>query len=1090
MFKGQLAEIGNDPPSLNDWFGIVAKANSEKIAVLFGERSLTFRELDILSDQVASLLHSHNIVLEDRVAVIMQRTPGLIGALLGILKAGGTFVPLDSSLPKERVAFILQDCNACLILTEESLVKSLPQRYGTKVPTIAIDVTQLLQLNASAAPRAVRAYPESLAYIIYTSGSTGVPKGVMVPHRGIVNYLLWCIEAYEIGKGSGAPVHTSIGFDLTLTSVFGPLLAGKPVLLLPEFTGIEPLVNAVASQADFSFIKLTPAHLDMLNEMLQGVQVKGGVRRLVVGGDALWTRTLDYWRRNGPTVHLVNEYGPTETVVGCCVYSEKIGNLPDFADRIPIGKPIANTQLYILDQDMKKVALGLAGELYIGGAGVARGYENRPDITAAQFVPDPFSGVPGARIYKSGDMCKEQKDGNLEYLGRVDRQVKIRGYRVELDEIAIVLMGHPRVKDVVVVSNQETLQGSSVSAYIIFNAEISLSNSDLREWLASKLPDYMIPNSFVTVKTFPLTPNGKVDRDALVAHNVPAADPPTDPIDPQNSVERLLVRMWMDILGRSDISINDNFFELGGDSIRAIRLVSRIRTAGYKLTPRQIFDYPTVNTLAPVLEVARPTASIRQDQIVGPAPLTPMQQWFISLGLPNPNQWNQVAMLAVPSDIQPAILDQAVKEVLHHHDALRLRFKRSDSEWTQFNAVDAPECFSMIELSGSSSAKKQGMAKALRRLGASLDLAQGMLLKVILFRFLGQREAKLVVVSHHLVVDLISWQILLEDLALAYEQLRSGAKPNLPSKTTSYKQWAERVTELAHSPAMQDDVNYWASAALPRVKQLPRDYVGKDNSFSSTRVFRAVFNVSDTKRLTQVASEILRVRLHEILLAALIHVLRKWTRHDATAVHVEGHGRDDFGMDVDLSRTVGWFTALYPVHIDLTEADAFNSALAGLRQQLGRVPHKGMSYGLLRYLSADAAVRAKLSMQSPPEILFNFLGFTTRTVSPNGRWKLLSTPIGSRASGRGLRPYTFEIHSVIEEGSLVIKWYYSGNLHNRTTVERLMLKIKNLLMGLLADPGCVSPALDSFSSSGLSDSDVQRLLSRYSKFKSVSQGRD
>ena len=592
-------------------------------AVVFAERWLTYRELNQHANRVAHRLRRLGVGPERLVGISVERSADMIIGLLGILKAGGAFLPLDPGYPEARLAFMLDDAEPIVLLTQ--------QRVRAKLPSAS---AQIMCLDGSEV-RALALEPEnnpdgdggvdSLAYVMYTSGSTGEPKGVMIPHRGLVNYLSWAIQAYAAADGSGAPVHTPLGFDLTITSLFCPLLAGRPVVLVPEEPGIDALAAILRAGSDFNPLKITPAHLSLLSQRLPADEAAGRARVMVIGGEALSWDSLAFWQTHAPATRLINEYGPTETVVGCCIYEASWGI--GRAGAVPIGRPIANTRLYVLGRYGELVPSGVPGELYIGGDGVGRGYLNRPDLTAARFVPDPFSERPGARLYKTGDLARYLPDGTLEFLGRIDHQVKIRGYRIELGEIEAALGQHPGVCDIVVVAREEsTLPDRHLVAYLTSRGNAPLSPHALRQYLADLLPPYMIPSAFIRVDRLPMTANGKVDREALPPPR--RADLlPDRPnwVAPRNDLEAQLVEMWQEILGVRPIGVTDDFFVLGGDSLQATQLVARLEsTFGTRTPDSALFSTPTVAQLAAALRAgedqrARPRVAAIQPRGRGPA---------------------------------------------------------------------------------------------------------------------------------------------------------------------------------------------------------------------------------------------------------------------------------------------------------------------------------------------------------------------------------------------------------------------------------------------------------------------------------------
>lgn len=574
-----------------------AARTPESVAVVFKDQPLTYRELNSRANQLARRLQALGVGPEVRVGICVERSLEMVVGLLGILKAGGAYVPLDPTYPEERLRFMLDDAGAPVLLTEERLVATLPEHAAA---VVRLDADWEMIARESEANPDGGARAENLAYVIYTSGSTGQPKGVMIHHRGLVNYLTWCTSAYAVAEGSGTLVHSPIGFDLTITGLFAPLLVGRSAVLLPEDEGIEALGEALRRADNLSLIKITPPHLELLNQTLRADKAAGKTRAFIIGGEALRGESLSFWRTHAPATRLINEYGPTETVVGCCVYDVPAGRPASGA--VPIGRPVANTQLYVLDGRLQPVPIGVSGELYIGGDGVARGYLNRPELTAEKFIPDPFRAEPRARLYRTGDLARHLPDGELEYLGRIDHQVKLRGFRIELGEIETVLGQRAGVREAAVIVREDTPGDQRLVAYTTAAAgQPAPTGEELRDYLKGKLPEHMVPTAFVALDALPLTPNGKVDRKALPAPDHARAG--ANYTAPQTPGEEALAEIWAAVLGVERVGVYDNFFELGGHSLLVTQVVSRVReTLGVELPLRSLFESPTVAGLAETIE--------------------------------------------------------------------------------------------------------------------------------------------------------------------------------------------------------------------------------------------------------------------------------------------------------------------------------------------------------------------------------------------------------------------------------------------------------------------------------------------------------
>ena len=569
-------------------------------ALVFGDQRLTYAELNERANQVAHHLRGRGVGPDGLVGVSLHRTPTLVIGLLGVWKAGAAYVPLDPTYPADRLAFMVDDAAVQAVLVDE---KSRPLFPGAADKLVCLDGdSPIAALESRDNPRA-GAKPSNLAYVIYTSGSTGKPKGALIEHAGLVNYLWWAIRTYGV-SGDAVPVHSSISFDLTVTSLYPALLAGGQVELLPEDAGAQNLVLCLRTGKGRALVKITPAHLELLTRQVSADEAPGMTRAFVIGGENLTAESLRFWREAAPATRLINEYGPTETVVGCCIHEVRPED-PQTGS-VAIGRPIANTQLYVLDASLEPVPPGVTGELYIGGAGVARGYLNRPDLTRERFLPDPFSGRPGARLYKSGDLARYRKDGVLEYLGRVDDQVKIRGYRIELGELEATLAGHPRVQSCAVLAREDSPGNRQLVGYVVPRKGESLVPDEMRRFLKERLPEYMVPAHFVFLESLPLTQNGKVDRKALPAPAQANPSAPQGHVGPRTETELALSKIWADLLKVDCISVDDDVFDLGATSLMVLGAVARMRDSfGIAVDMQLPFDNPTVSKLALALDEAR-----------------------------------------------------------------------------------------------------------------------------------------------------------------------------------------------------------------------------------------------------------------------------------------------------------------------------------------------------------------------------------------------------------------------------------------------------------------------------------------------------
>jgi amino acid adenylation domain-containing protein/non-ribosomal peptide synthase protein (TIGR01720 family) len=1012
----------------------------DAVAVVAGDTRWTYRELNGRANRLAHHLRQLGVGPDTRVGLCLERSGDLVAGLLGILKAGGAYVPLDPSYPTERLGFMLEDAAIPVLVSQTRIADELPSR-GEQLICLDADWPQIARHPEHDPP--ILTHPENLAYIIYTSGSTGRPKGAMLPHRGLVNYLSWCTRAYRIDEGTGSPVHSSIAFDLTVTSLLAPLMVGKPAILVPVDLMAESLGAALRTADNFSLVKLTPSHLHLISQQLDAGEAAGRTRAFIIGGEALTAETVAFWRQHAPSSRLINEYGPTETVVGCCVHEIT----PDDATTgaIPIGRPIANTELYILDAELHPVPLGVSGELFIGGVQLGRGYWQRPALTAERFIPHPFSATPGARLYRTGDIARYLPDGRIDCLGRVDHQVKIRGFRIELGEIEAVLGQFPTVAEAVALVREDVPGERRLVAYLVLHPEQALEPDALRAFVKEQLPDYMMPNTFVALDAFPLTPNGKVDRKALPAPDGARPALAKGFTAPRNDIEERLAKIWSRLLGIDQVGVHDDFFELGGDSIISIQVIAQARQVGIHLTPKQLFDHHTIAALAAVAATQRSTMG-EQELVVGPVPLTPIQRWFFAQELPEPHHYNQAVMLEVREVVDPAMLEQALSHLVRHHDALRLRFMRGDDGWQQTQTgVEHP-----VVLQHRDGA---GLEEACAELQVGGDLASGSLLRAALFDLGPGQPARLLIAVHHLAIDGMSWRILLDDLETVYRQLQHGKPPTLPPKTSSFKTWSERLTAYARSEELLGELPHWL--ADRDLQPLPRDGAGGENTLASEQTVSVSLTPDETRLLLREVPTAYRAHIDDVLLTALAMAFAQWTGDRPLWVDLEGHGRADLFGDIDLSRTVGWFTSVYPVRLELPVAAAPGQALRAVRAALSRVSGDGISFGLLRYLSDQPAAQA-LRSAPPIEVSFNYLGQVSAT-TPSGSsiFSYSQDATGPTRSPRGSRSHAIVIDGIVlraaQDSQLQLSWTYSEHLHARATIETLAQNYLAALRALIVN---------------------------------------
>jgi amino acid adenylation domain-containing protein/non-ribosomal peptide synthase protein (TIGR01720 family) len=1082
-------------PDPNRWIHQLFEAQVEQtpqaIALVYEDKSLSYHQLNQRANQLAHYLQAHGVGPEIRVGVCMERSLEMVIALYGILKAGGAYLPLDPTYPQERLTFMLQNAQATLLLTQRHLLPLLPVQ---PIPIICLDANWDVMADQATHNPDSGVGGDNLAYVIYTSGSTGQPKGVMNTHQAIRNRLLWMQDAYRLTQTDRVLQKTPFSFDVSVWEFFWPLLAGARLILArPEgHKDSAYLVKLIAQQ------KVTSLHFvpSMLQAFIQEPNLEqcDQLRRVICSGEALpFDLQERFFARFPQPVELHNLYGPTEAAIDVTAW---VCQRHSKCRLVPIGRPIANIQIYILDSQFQPTPIGVPGELYIGGAGLARGYQQRPDLTAESFIPNPFSREPGSRLYRTGDLARYLPDGNIEYIGRLDYQVKVRGFRIELGEIEAALLEHPLVQEVIVIArDQGRVSGSkSLVAYIIPDKKDQTEDllvSDLRHFLQTKLPDYMIPAIFVLLKAFPLTPNGKVDRQALPEPDLPRSR--SKMAAPRTRAEIQLASIWAELLGLDRVGIYDNFFELGGDSILSLQIIARANQAGLRLTPRQIFQHQTIAELAAATGKVQ-AIEAEQGPVTGSVPLTPIQRWFLGQQLSVPNHWNQAMLCEVASPLRADWLAQVIQCLVEHHDALRLRFIQTKMGWHQFNAaLDKTVPFVEVDLSTlTPAAQSAAITAKSAELQASLNLAEGPLLYAALFQLGPEQSARLLIIAHHLVIDGVSWRILLDDLQGAYQQISQGAPIQLPPKTTSFKQWAETLSEYSASNLFEAESAYWLSDGWSRACPIKIDYPEgrKANTEGSVRIVSVSLGMEESRALLQDIHSVYQTQITDILLTALAQAFARWSRQPEgkelpLLIDLEGHGREKLIADLDLSRTIGWFTAIFPVLLELKGISQPGKAIISVKEQLRRIPNHGIGYGLLRYANLTTnetsvdTLQQQLKALPQADIAFNYMGQFDSILAGSSLFRLAGESTGPSRSPNGQRRYLVEIDGKIIAGQLQLDWFYSQNVFRRDSIEALANDYIEALRALIKH--CQSPRVGGYTPSdfpeaGLSQAELDDLI--------------
>jgi amino acid adenylation domain-containing protein/non-ribosomal peptide synthase protein (TIGR01720 family) len=1079
---------------LHELFEAQAKRTPDAVALEFEEQRLSYRELDGRANRLARYLRRIGVGAEERVAVLLERSVEMVVGLLGILKAGGAYVPLDAEYPAERLALMLKDTGARVVITQERLRGVLDGMAASdggdkeaviaaQVVSLDVDWREIEQESDEKIESGVNL--DNLAYVIYTSGSTGRPKGVMISHGAICNRLLWIQRAFPMTEADRLLQKTPFSFDASVWEIFVPLFSGARLFIAqPGGHRDSAYLVDVIAEHKITTLQLVPSMLRVVLDE-PGLGNCTHLRRVFCGGESLPVELQEkFFERVDAELH--NLYGPTETSIDATFRTCK----PEDEQRgVLIGRPISNIQVHLLNSRLEPEPIGCSGELHVGGIGLARGYLNRPDLTAERFIPNPFSTEPGQRLYRTGDLARYLPDATIEYQGRIDHQVKIRGFRIELGEIEAALCEQRGVQAAIAVAREDEPGRQQLVACIVPTNKSSISAihptrtqtastaeqnrgdekllaeepnplvsvNELRQALEQRLPDYMVPSAFALLEELPRLPNGKIDRKSLPAPDRLQTRLPEPGAAPRTAVEETLMGIWRQVLRLEHIGIHDNFFELGGDSILSIQIVARANQAGLKLSPKLIFRHQTIAELAQVAAPSVASASARQGLAAGAAPLTPIQHYFFEQQLAEQHHFNQSVLLEVRRRLAAEQLQRVVEQLALHHDALRLRFRIDEvtGGWRQsYAGAEAARQIRVeeIDLSGIGDDEREAALEARAgELQRGLNVEDGPLMRVGLIE-LGERTGqRLLVVIHHLAVDGVSWRILLEDMARGIEQAERGEAVGWGAKTTSYGQWGERLAEYARAAEVQAESAFWADVVRVAAEApLPLDYEGQERTPGSSRSVVQHLETDETRALLQEVPAAYHTQINDALLTALVEAIGKWSGQRRLAVEMEGHGRDEIDDEIDLSRTVGWFTSVYPVVLDIEGVETIGAALKQVKEQLRRIPSGGIGYGVLRYLSNEPAIREQLQGVEPVELSFNYLGQLDQALDSDSLFAGASERSGPQQSERARQRYAIEVLVAVMQGKLQVRCTYNEQLHAAETIQRIVNEYLGALRELIA----------------------------------------
>ncbi|MCY9011319.1 amino acid adenylation domain-containing protein [Bacillus inaquosorum] len=1035
-----------------------AAEHPEHLAVVYGHSQLTYRDLNEKAERTAAMLIKQGVRTGDIVGLMLDRSPDMIIGILSILKAGGAYLPIDPEYPQERISFMLNDSGAEMLLTERGQNK--PADYNG--PILYINE---VENDSIPADLKIQTLADQPAYVIYTSGTTGQPKGVIVEHRNVISLLKHQNLPFKFGHEDVWTLFHSYCFDFSVWEMFGALLNGSTLVVVSKETARDPhAFRLLLKKERVTVLNQTPTAFYGLMHEDQNHTDRLNIRYVIFGGEALQSCMLQSWNKKYPDTDLINMYGITETTVH--VTFKKLSAADIAKNKSNIGRPLSTLQAYVMDAHMNLQPIGVPGEMYIGGEGVARGYLNRDELTADRFVPNPY--LPGDRLYRTGDLAKRLSNGELEYLGRIDDQVKVRGHRIELGEIQAALLQLPIVKEAAVITRTDEQGQAAIYAYIVTKDQQAANASEIRTSLKTMLPDFMLPARLIQIDSIPLTVNGKLDQKALPEPEKHAYT--ADDIRPKNEIEKVMAEIWEELLDVEELGVSANFFELGGDSIKALQVCARLKQRGFETTVREMFEHQTLGELS--ARVRKAVHVIDQSPVEGEITWTPIQQWFFSQSL-EIHHFNQSVMLYRTERFDETALKKVLKSLVIHHDALRIVCRYENGRPVQISrGIDLPDkklyALELFDVKDNLTEAHNRIKEAASQMQEHMRLETGPLLHAGLFRT--ENGDHLFLTIHHLVVDAVSWRILFEDFSTAYKQAVSGETIKLPQKTDSYLTYSQSIADYSKSRQMQREAAYWDERENRHIQPIPKDNEAAPNTFKDTEVIDFNLSRHHTELLLTAANKAYSTEMNDIFLTALGLALQQWTGYDQFKISMEGHGRESYLEDIDISRTVGWFTSIYPVWLDMSHSDHKNKderlghLIKQTKDMLHRIPHKGAGYGVLKYTNKKWD-----SEKGSPDISFNYLGQFDQDIQSKA-FEVSDIKPGNEISPNWERPHALDISGAVSSGCLNMHMIYNRLQFEKKTIQTFAGHFKQTLENIIEH--CTGKENREWSASDFTDEDL------------------
>ncbi len=998
----------------------------DRIAVVYGDKQISYLSLNSRANQLARfLLQNRTNFLEEKIALFLDRSEYLLLSILSVLKTGAAYVPIDPEFPNDRVSYILGDINAQIILTDSHHYKNLRDKCIVldNIRLICVDDCESnLEVQSSSNLKVIMD-PEQLAYIIYTSGTSGKPKGVMIEHHAIINRLKWMNDEYKISDQDVILQKTPYVFDVSVWELFcAGWLGAKLVFIEPRGHKDSHYLMDILRKQLISILHFVPSMLTAFladlnlsvrkgtNESLSE-KIFPSLKTIFCSGEELSLKAVREGKAILKSVQINNLYGPTETTVDVLYYN----CTGQEGKAIPIGRPISNTKVYVFNESLTAVPVGAVGELYVGGTGLGRGYYNKPALTAERFIANPYQTQEDqnnkgfSRLYKTGDLVRLLADGNIEYLGRNDFQIKLRGYRIELGEIERVISSYTSISQSVVIIKEDNIKGSEAQGkkYLIgyYVSKEKIAEKLLESYLKSKLPDYMVPTHFVYLSELPLTINGKIDRKALPSPELRGDG--GNFVTPRNEGEQAIAEVWSDVLGivKDKISITDDFFRLGGDSIISIQLVSRLRQKlGLQISVKDIFSYRTIEKISDEVlgkssQEIQKQISVEQGILSGNVRLLPIQEWFFRNRFARKNHWNQSFIVQVPP-LSLEMLRSSLKRLFECHNGFRLRYRRTTTSYEQYYdetlELESLKTLDVRTLTSSEGSKafEDELQGILTQWQSNFDIENGPLYGLGYINGFQDNSARIYFAFHHLIIDVVSWRILVKDLKELYE----GG--NIETKRSSYRQWSEAVKRYAESEVVQK--SYWEEV-LSDFDETEKSLTKLLLSEETREETRFILSLDETAQLLTKSNICYNTQVEDILLTALGLSLCELTGSRENHIVLEGHGREDIDDSLDVNSTVGWFTTIYPVRLSVSSE--ISQSIKQIKENLRKIKNKGLGYGAIIGYEGDG-----------PRISFNYLGqINTGVAGAEQAWFISSDKSGESVHADNREPNIININCLVRD---------------------------------------------------------------------------